>query len=135
LVSRSGKVKDYKGQDLQDRLATFLEPCNGTAVSVECCDASGKVAVQTLLAFVREKHGKIDTVIHASGVLYDGLLQQLDLTDIRESFGPKAAGAWYLHKHTLEDDVCNFVVFSSIAAQTDKFQISQIILACTICHN
>jgi hypothetical protein len=35
---------------------------------------------------------------------------------VRSSFGPKAAGAWYLHEHTASDDIQHFVMFSSIAA-------------------
>merc|ERR1712217_124380 len=33
----------------------------------------------------------------------------------RKSFGPKADGAWYLHKHTLKDKLESFVCYSSVA--------------------
>ena len=38
LTSRSGKVKNYEMQDLQKRLNRLLKVCDGTAVSVKCCD-------------------------------------------------------------------------------------------------
>jgi hypothetical protein len=31
-------------------------------------------------------------------------------------WGPKADGAWFLHKHTLRDDIESFMLFSSISA-------------------
>lgn len=40
----------------------------------------------------------------------------MDGESVRKSFGPKAAGAWYLHKHSMEDDIRHFVVYSSVAA-------------------
>merc|ERR1711933_482703 len=71
---------------------------------------------ELLLGRVRTSHGCINTVIHASGVLRDSWLHNLTQEAIQESFRPKAAGAWYLHKLTLEDDVWHFITFSSIAA-------------------
>ena len=38
LTSRSGNVKNYEVQDLQKRLNRLLKVCDGTAVSVKCCD-------------------------------------------------------------------------------------------------
>ena len=38
LTSRSGKVKNYEVQDLQKGLNRLLKVCDGTAVSVKCCD-------------------------------------------------------------------------------------------------
>ena len=49
LVSRSGKVKDYKGQNLQTRLSDLLDQNERAAVYVECCDVFNEEAVQSLL--------------------------------------------------------------------------------------
>merc|ERR1711923_84738 len=84
--------------------------------SIKCCDMSNENDVSCMLSSIREKHDKINTIIHASGVLYDGQLHNLDADSIRSSFGPKAAGAWWLHKYTYYDEIYNFVVFSSIAS-------------------
>ena len=77
---------------------------------------SNEEEVKFLLDRVRANHGCINTIIHASGVLRDSWLHNLTPDAIQESFRPKAAGAWYLHKHTLKDDVRHFITFSSIAA-------------------
>ena len=116
LVSRSGRAKDYKGQNLQERLARLLDLDGGGLVSVECCDVSEEAAVESLLQTIRHKHGHINTIIHASGVLDDGWLHDMDRDSVRKSFGPKAAGAWYLHKHSMQDDIRHFVVYSSVSA-------------------
>ena len=69
-----------------------------------------------LLEIICEKHGEINTIVHASGVLDDKLMLNLDNESVRRSFGPKAAGAWYLHKHSMEDEIRHFVVYSSVTA-------------------
>ncbi|KAL7554746.1 hypothetical protein ACHAWF_018278 [Thalassiosira exigua] len=113
LVSRSGKAKKYSGQRLEERLERLLERGN---VSVERCDVSNESDVKLLLERIRTQHGSVNTIVHASGLLRDGLLQNMTVQAVRSSFGAKAVGAWYLHQSTLSDDVCNFVTFSSIAA-------------------
>ena len=115
LVSRSGKVKDYEGQNLQHKLDNLLEKNNAT-VSIQCCDMSNVSDVSSMLSCVRKKHGEIKTIIHASGILRDNNLNKLDAGSIRSSFEPKAASAWWLHKYAYNDNMCNFVVYSSIAS-------------------
>ena len=112
LVSRSGKVKDYEGQNLQDKLDKLIEK-RDVSVSIKCCDMSNENNVSSMLSSTREECGKINTIIHASGLLYDAKLDKLDADSIRSSFGPKASGAWWLHKHSCQDKICNFVVYSS----------------------
>jgi epothilone polyketide synthase D len=116
LVSRSGKAKKYAGQKLGERLENLLKLDAGKSVSIEKCDTSNENEVQSLLARVHKMHGNINTVIHASGLLNDSLLQNMTPEKVRSSFGAKAAGAWYLHQNTSADDIRHFVVFSSIAA-------------------
>mmetsp|Transcript_17585 Transcript_17585/g.25663 ORF Transcript_17585/g.25663 Transcript_17585/m.25663 type:complete len:149 (+) Transcript_17585:224-670(+) len=116
LVSRSGQAKDYEGQNLQERLTRLLDLNDGSLVSIECCDMSDEAAVESLLETIREKHGRINTLVHTSGVPHDGWLRDMDSGSVRKSFGPKAAGAWYLHKHSIEDEIRHFVVYSSVSA-------------------
>jgi NADPH:quinone reductase-like Zn-dependent oxidoreductase/NADP-dependent 3-hydroxy acid dehydrogenase YdfG/acyl carrier protein len=53
-------------------------------------------------------------VIHAAGVLDDGVLQQQSLSRLATVFGPKVAGAWTLHQHTKNRPLDFFVMFSSM---------------------
>ena len=105
LVSRSGKAKNYSGQQLEEKLKHLRQLDDGNRVSVERCDMSNEEEVKVLLDRVRANHGCINTIIHASGMLRDSWLHNLTPEAIQESFRPKAASAWYLHKHTLKDDV------------------------------
>lgn len=60
-------------------------------------------------------------VLHAAGVLDDGLLRDLDARRLAAVLRPKAQGAWNLHRATLDPasplaGVHQFVLFSSVAA-------------------
>ena len=55
-------------------------------------------------------------MVHASGVLDDRWLRDMDGKSVRRLYGLKAAGAWYLHKHSLEDAMRHFLVYSSVSA-------------------
>ncbi|MGJ3251819.1 MAG: aminotransferase class I/II-fold pyridoxal phosphate-dependent enzyme [Elainellaceae cyanobacterium] len=55
-------------------------------------------------------------IIHAAGVLEDGVLQNQSWEAFRTVLAPKIAGAWNLHTLTQDDSLDFFVCFSSIAA-------------------
>jgi epothilone polyketide synthase D len=55
-------------------------------------------------------------VVHAAGVVDDGLLVNLDATRMRRVLAPKVEGAWTLHLLTRRSTLDFFVLFSSIAA-------------------
>ena len=89
LVSRSGKAKHYDGQHLEERLSKILQLGNGACVSIEYCDVSNEGELTSLLKQVRKKHGNINTVVHASGVLHDGWMQNMTVEDVRAHLVPK----------------------------------------------
>jgi acyl transferase domain-containing protein/acyl-CoA synthetase (AMP-forming)/AMP-acid ligase II/thioesterase domain-containing protein len=90
LASRSGKAVP----DLPD------------AVRVVACDVSDRSAVAALLADVRPT-----AVIHAAGVLDDGVLTAQDPSRLASVLRPKVDAAWHLHE--LTRDLSAFVLFSS----------------------
>ncbi len=53
-------------------------------------------------------------VIHAAGVLNDGVIQAMDLDQLSKAMAPKTQGAWNLHQ-ALTDPLDFFVLFSSVA--------------------
>jgi polyketide synthase 12/myxalamid-type polyketide synthase MxaB len=55
-------------------------------------------------------------VIHAAGILDDGVLAQLDWARFSRVMAPKVAGAWNLHTLTEGMDLDFFVLFSSVAS-------------------
>lgn len=54
-------------------------------------------------------------VVHAAGLLDDGVLIQLDKERLRRVLAPKVRGAWNLHRATLDMPLDYFVLFSSVA--------------------
>ncbi|GLW47204.1 hypothetical protein Stsp02_28660 [Streptomyces sp. NBRC 14336] len=55
-------------------------------------------------------------VVHAAGVLDDGLLTGLDRDRFRAVAAPKSVAAWHLHRATAGRDLDFFVLYSSAAA-------------------
>ncbi|MFB9966490.1 SDR family NAD(P)-dependent oxidoreductase, partial [Sinosporangium siamense] len=82
----------------------------GAGVAVEVCDVGDRTAVARLVA----RH-PISAVVHAAGVLDDGLLESLTAERLAEVLRPKVDGAWNLHEATKNLDLAAFVVFSSMA--------------------
>ncbi|MGD9633264.1 MAG: SDR family NAD(P)-dependent oxidoreductase [Pirellulales bacterium] len=55
-------------------------------------------------------------VIHAAGVLADGVLADMTLDQLDRAMLPKVAGTWNLHTATLDLPLDFFVMFSSVAS-------------------
>ena len=55
-------------------------------------------------------------VVHAAGVLQDGLLVQLDAAALTTVLRPKVLGSWLLHRLLQDDALDFFVLFSSAGA-------------------
>ncbi|WP_446684959.1 type I polyketide synthase [Kibdelosporangium persicum] len=103
LVSRSGALVPGLEAEL-----TGL----GANVTVTACDVSDRDAVRRVLADVPGEH-PLTAVVHAAGVLDDGVLADLTSERVDRVLGPKAAGAWNLHELTRDLGLAAFVLFSS----------------------
>lgn len=55
-------------------------------------------------------------VVHAAGLLEDGMIADLDAARLARILAPKVAGGWNLHRATEKLDLDFFVLFSSVAA-------------------
>ncbi len=86
----------------------------GAEVTVAACDVSDRDAVAGLIAAVPAAH-PLTAVVHAAGVLDDGVLTEQTPERLATVLGPKADGAWHLHELTKDLDLAAFVLFSSIA--------------------
>ena len=86
----------------------------GVSVTVVACDVAERKQVKRLLKRIDAEH-PLSAVVHAAGVLDDGLLDGLTQERLRGVLAPKAAGAWHLHELTKDLDLRAFVLFSSIA--------------------
>ncbi|MEM9185485.1 MAG: SDR family NAD(P)-dependent oxidoreductase [Planctomycetota bacterium] len=55
-------------------------------------------------------------VVHAAGVLADGVVAQMSAEQLDRAVRPKAAGGWNLHATTLDAPLDFFLLFSSVAS-------------------
>uniref|UniRef100_UPI0004CB0463 type I polyketide synthase n=1 Tax=Streptomyces sp. NRRL S-118 TaxID=1463881 RepID=UPI0004CB0463 len=107
LVSRRGGAAEGA-----DELVADLERL-GARVRVAACDAADREQVAGLLASLDEP---LAAVVHAAGVLDDGVVGALTAEQVERVMRPKVDAAWHLHELTAGMDLSAFVLFSSAAA-------------------
>ncbi|WP_392476632.1 SDR family NAD(P)-dependent oxidoreductase [Nostoc sp. C110] len=88
----------------------------GVEVSVLLGDISVKQDAASILAQVNASLPPLRGVIHAAGVLDDGVLQQMNWERFTKVMAPKIQGGWHLHQLTQELPLDFFVCFSSAAS-------------------
>jgi acyl transferase domain-containing protein len=108
LTSRRGP--DAEGAaELRAELAAL-----GADVTIAACDAADRTALAALLAAVPAGQ-PLTAVIHAAGVLDDGVLDGQTPERFARVLRPKVDAARNLHELTADLDLTAFVLFSSIA--------------------
>ncbi|MFI5649263.1 type I polyketide synthase, partial [Kitasatospora sp. NPDC051705] len=108
LVSRRGPAAEGAAQLLSD-LAEL-----GADAELVACDLSDRSAVDGLLATVPTGH-PLTAVVHAAGVLDDGVIQSLTERQVTEVLRAKVDAAVHLHDATKDLGLRTFVLFSSAA--------------------
>lgn len=83
------------------------------------CDVASECCVSSFLRWISSstflsvgESGRVGGVIHGAGVLRDAWAINQTVRDATSVFGPKAQGAWHLHRWSM-CDVVDMVVFSS----------------------
>ena len=106
LTGRSGVSTDD-----QRTVLHALEDA-GVKVDVVAADIGNADDVARVLAMAPRLRG----IVHAAGVLDDGMLMQQNAERFTKVAGPKVDGAWHLHSQTLDHSLDFFVLFSSVAS-------------------
>ena len=88
----------------------------GTAVEVTSCDVAVREQAAGLLARIAAGGPPLAAVMHAAGIVDDGLLDGLSRDRLAAVLAAKAAGAAHLDELTRQLDLEQFVLFSSAAA-------------------
>ncbi|WP_329340037.1 SDR family NAD(P)-dependent oxidoreductase [Streptomyces sp. NBC_00663] len=109
LVSRRGPAAGGV-EELRAEIAGL-----GARLSVVACDVGDRDAVAALLAGVPSEV-PLTAVVHAAGVLDDGVLDGLSVERFEGVLRAKAEGARHLHELTRDLGLSAFVLFSSFSA-------------------
>ncbi len=110
LTGRSAQPSDEAQQTIH-----HIES-KGTGVTVMVGDISRESDVQRILGHVAANLPPLRGVVHAAGVLADGVLRQQTWEDFENVLAPKVLGAWHLHRQTQSLPLDFFVCFSSVAS-------------------
>ncbi|MEA5581854.1 SDR family NAD(P)-dependent oxidoreductase [Nodularia harveyana UHCC-0300] len=88
----------------------------GAEVIVKAADVVDIEQMTKVMADIERSHPPLRGIIHAVGVLDDGVLQQQTWSRFTKVMAPKVQGAWNLHQLTQHINLDFFVLFSSVAS-------------------
>ncbi|MFF0390306.1 type I polyketide synthase [Kitasatospora sp. NPDC004615] len=108
LTSRSGPAADGAAELLAELAAL------GAHAEIAACDAADREALAALLAGLPPAH-PLTGVVHAAGVLADGVVATMTPEQLDQVLRPKVDAAINLHELTAGLELTEFVLFSSIA--------------------
>ncbi|HEY5285512.1 MAG TPA: type I polyketide synthase [Solirubrobacteraceae bacterium] len=108
LASRRGEAAEG-AVELKAELSAL-----GASVRVAACDVSDRSELEGLISSTPVEH-PLRGVVHAAGVLDDGVIGSLTAERLDGVLAAKADGAWHLHQLTQGLDLRGFVMFSSSA--------------------
>lgn len=86
----------------------------GVQVMVAQADVTDANAVNEVLTQVKESMPPLRGIVHAAGIVDDGVLLQLDRERFNRVLAPKLDGAWNLHTLTRDLPLDHFILFSSV---------------------
>ncbi len=96
-----------------DRLDAWSK--EGVRVAAIQGDVADSASLAAALRQIPAEFPALKGIIHAAGVLADGVMFEMDLDQLDKPLRPKVQGGWNLHTATLDSPLDFFVLFSSVA--------------------
>jgi len=90
----------------------------GAEVLVLAADVTHRDSLRPALAAAGEKFGPLNGIVHAAGILQDGIIQLKKKTVAHDVLAPKTAGVQILDELTRDQPLDFFALFSSVSALT-----------------
>jgi myxalamid-type polyketide synthase MxaB len=87
----------------------------GAGITVAAADVAKRAELESVLNAL-DKSIPLAGVVHAAGVLNDGILIHQNASRFAQVMAPKVAGTWNLHELTQDQPLEFFILFSSIVA-------------------
>jgi thioesterase domain-containing protein/acyl carrier protein len=100
--------------DVEQTLNLIRE--RGSKVVVVRGDVAEAESLASALAQLPKEGPPLRGIIHAAGVLADGIMTEMTLEQLGRAMAPKVQGAWNLHLATQNAPLDFFVLFSSVAS-------------------
>lgn len=88
----------------------------GTQVVICQADVSNQKDVAKVLETIKATMPPLRGIIHAAGVIDDGIIMQQNWERLKRTMNPKVKGTWNLHFLTQDISLDFFVCFSSVAS-------------------
>ncbi|HJQ81546.1 MAG TPA: SDR family NAD(P)-dependent oxidoreductase, partial [Lacipirellulaceae bacterium] len=88
----------------------------GSKVVILTGDVADAASLARALHQLPKDSPPIRGIVHAAGVLADGILSEMTLEQLDRAMRPKVRGAWNLHVATQDRPLDFFVLFSSVAS-------------------
>ena len=104
-----GELREPKHRQLVELSMSGLE------VEYERVDVSDRLAVQRCVEGIVSRHGRLDGVLHAAGVLRDSFVIRKSAAEVKTVFASKVGGLVNLDEATAHLGLQFFVAFSSAA--------------------
>ncbi len=92
-----------------------IEACGGE-VEIHACESTDRVGLQRIVAATLAKYGALHGVIHAAGILREGMIQLKTRAVADAVLAPKVAGVCALFEAVKDLELDAFVLFSSISS-------------------
>ena len=110
IVLMGRHAPDTKATDVLNELIR-----GGARIAIEKCDVSDEAELIASLNRISRSMLPLRGIVHAAGVLDDGMLEQQTWSRFEGVMAPKVRGAWNLHRLTLSSKLDFFVLFSAAA--------------------